>query len=414
MKVALVLAGFPEPSETFIVNKVVGLAQSGVRVDVICRRLNRQAWRRFPQLLKPPRRLKVRVCWPVRPHGIALLLVLPALLRVLALNPLGTWRYLTRGWRYFGVETPRRLYLDAELLAARPDVVHFEFGTLAAERMYLRELLACPVVVSLRGFDLNFAELERPGYYKAVWAAADAIHCLGHDLWVRACSRGCPPTKLKVLIPPAIDISFFQPVERTQPARLGAADRPLRVLSVGRLEWKKGYEFALEAIALLRYWGIAVEFHIVGGGDHLEAVAFCRRQFGLEDCVSLLGALPAEGVLREMHWADVFLHAAVSEGFCNAVIEAQATGLPVVTSDADGLAENVEDGVTGFVTPRRDPRAMAERLAWLAEDGRLRAAMAENGPARVRQRFRLDSQIAAFVRLYRQTCFIAFSRVFAN
>jgi colanic acid/amylovoran biosynthesis glycosyltransferase len=265
-------------------------------------------------------------------------------------------------------------------------------------------------VVSFRGFDVNFAELDRADYYDAVWSSADAIHYLGNDLWARACRRGCPPKKMKALIPPAIDTGFFQPAVRPQPSQLGTRERPLRILSVGRLEWKKGYEFALEAVSLLRQQGFAVEFHIVGGGDYLEAVAFCRKQLGLEDCVTLLGALSPDEVLRQMHWADVFLHAAVSEGFCNAVVEAQATGLPVVTSDADGLGENVEDGLTGFVAPRRDPRALAERLAVLAQDARIRGAMAENGPARVRERFQLDSQIQAFARLYRQTCFIAYSR----
>ncbi len=103
-----------------------------------------------------------------------------------------------------------------------------------------------------------------------------------------------------------------------------------------------------------------------------------------------------------MNWADVFLHASVSEGFCNAVLEAQAMRLPVVTSDADGLPENVDDGRTGFVVPRRDPAALAEKLAVLAGDAALRREMGEAGRARVEHCFSLPRQIADFDRFYRE------------
>jgi colanic acid/amylovoran biosynthesis glycosyltransferase len=90
----------------------------------------------------------------------------------------------------------------------------------------------------------------------------------------------------------------------------------------------------------------------------------------------------------------------VSEGFCNAVLEAQAMGLPVVCTDADGLPENVEDGVTGLVAPRRNPKALSDALAALAADPDRRARMGSAGRARVASRFRLEEQIDAFSRLY--------------
>ena len=101
-----------------------------------------------------------------------------------------------------------------------------------------------------------------------------------------------------------------------------------------------------------------------------------------------------------MLWADVFLHAAVSEGFCNAVIEAQAMKLPVVCTDADGLPENVCEGETGFVVPRRDPEAMALGLSRLAADPSLRERMGRAGRRRVEKHFRIEDQIVAFDRAY--------------
>ncbi|MGQ9525954.1 MAG: glycosyltransferase family 4 protein, partial [Armatimonadota bacterium] len=181
---------------------------------------------------------------------------------------------------------------------------------------------------------------------------------------------------------------------------LGTESRPLRILSVGRLEWKKGYEYALQAAKLLRDKGVRWTYRIVGAGEYLEAIAFCRHQLGLKDCVQLVGAVSHDQVLEQMRWADVFLHAAVSEGFCNAVLEAQASGLPVVCSDAGGLAENVADGETGFVVPRRDPKAIADRLELLAANPCLRQTMADAGRKRVASRFRIEAQIDSFERLY--------------
>jgi colanic acid/amylovoran biosynthesis glycosyltransferase len=88
--------------------------------------------------------------------------------------------------------------------------------------------------------------------------------------------------------------------------------------------------------------------------------------------------------------------------FCNAVIEAQAMQLPVVTSDAGGLPENVEDSVSGFVVPRRDADAMAQKIIELARDPALCRRLGEAGRKRALAHFDLDRHAEAFVRLYRE------------
>ena len=140
----------------------------------------------------------------------------------------------------------------------------------------------------------------------------------------------------------------------------------------------------------------------MGDGDYLPAVAFMRQQLGLEGVVEVLGALPREDVRQEMQSADVLLHAAVSEGFCNAVIEAQSMELPVVCTDADGLRENVADGETGFVVPRRDPDALAAKLEVLARDPALRQRMGKAGRKRVLENFQLSDQLDRLEDFYRQ------------
>ena len=400
-RIALVVPAFPKLSETFIVSKFMGLLERGWDVHVVCSTSEEKEWARFPQLPAGARK-RVHRGWPHRPKWKAALLLPFAVMACFQAAPGRTWRYLRQARHREGLlEALGRLYLDLPLIRLGPDVVHFEFGALATERMDLRELLGCRITVSFRGYDLNFVGLDQPGYFDAVWAGAAGLHFLGEDLWRRARRRGCPPDRFHMLIPPAIDVEFHKRDEAERP-RKSEGSHPLRILSVGRLEWKKGYENALLAIRRLLDRGVACEYRIVGDGDYLPAVAFMRRQLVLEGVVEVLGALPREDVRQEMQSADVLLHSAVSEGFCNAVIEAQSMELPVVCTDADGLRENVADGETGFVVPRRDPEALAAKLEVLARDPALRQRMGKAGRKRVLKNFRLSDQLDRLEDFYRQ------------
>lgn len=396
MRLVIVCASFPKISETFLYQKVAGMLERGHELTVVCGASEALDWEFFRgrDMWKSVRE-RVRVTTPVRPRWKVALQLPFAMTKCVLRDVQATGRYLE-----VGVGGLRHLYVDAEILAARPDIVHFEFGALAVGRMHLKERLRCKIVVSFRGYDLNFAGLDNPRFYQEVWEKADGIHCLGNDLWRRAQRRGCPAGKPHALIPPAIDADFFRRSAPRSLEQVGTKGRPLRLLSVGRLEWQKGYEFALEAVQRVRTAGVEVEYRIVGDGSYYEAVVFAIHQLGLKDAVTLCGAMDREGVRREMERADVLVHAAVSEGFCNAVLEAQAMELPVVCSDAGGLPENVEHGVTGFVTPRRHPKEMAERILQLAGDAELRSRMGQAGRARVVQHFRIEDQIRAFEEFY--------------
>jgi colanic acid/amylovoran biosynthesis glycosyltransferase len=175
------------------------------------------------------------------------------------------------------------------------------------------------------------------------------------------------------------------------------------ILTVARLHWKKGHEHALVALRKLVDAGIDVEYRLLGGGPHEQAVRAYVHDLGLARHVRLLGDRPPAGVLDELRRADVLLHPAVSEGFGNAVLEAQAVEVPVVCTDADGLRENVLDGVSGLVVPRRDPDALAAAVTRLAGDPALRRQMGQAGRRHVGERFGPRAQIQAFVELYEQT-----------
>jgi glycosyltransferase involved in cell wall biosynthesis len=353
-RVVLVTDHFPKYSETFFAAEFLGLLERGWDIHVLCNRSNRDQWPYFPELSD----------------------------------------HLTSGERIHVIRD-----FDAQLEELRPALVHFGYGTLARGRMHIGQVLGCKVVVSFRGYDINYFGLDDPHCYDDVWAAADVLHLVSQDIWRRAQRRRCPPDKPHLVVTDAVDMRRFTPPER-RPETVGTEDRPLRIVSVGRLHWKKGYEHALSSLSALHERGIHFEYRIIGDGPHREAILFALDELDLSGQVELLGACDVTEVQAAMQWADVCLHAAVSEGFCVSVIEAQAMGLPIVCTDADGLSENVADGVTGFVVPRREPGALTSRLAALAADPDLRLRLGKAARERAERLFDLPRQLDGLESLY--------------
>ncbi len=312
-------------------------------------------------------------------------------------KPLFTINCILKGYKLKGKQIVKLMIRDNAFFRRPVDLIHFEFGTLAIDRMYLKSILNCKIVVSFRGYDLNYYKLNQPNVYNEVWEQADGFHFLGKDLLQRAITRGYPNNKLNFLIPPAIDTGLFSP-EPTETHKLQTSN--IRIVSTGRLVWKKGYEYALLAIKQLVNEGHDIHYTIIGDGPLHTALVFAIHQLKLEHHVTLAGKCSQQEIKQYLQHSDIFLHPAVSEGFCNAVVEAQAMGLPVVCTNADGLAENIEDGITGYVAPIYDAPALAAQLTKLISQPDLCMQMGLNGRKRVLQYFELSTQINSFVSMY--------------
>ena len=132
-----------------------------------------------------------------------------------------------------------------------------------------------------------------------------------------------------------------------------------------------------------------------------RSLRFSIHQLGLTNCVSLLGKQSHQQVAQQLQAHALYLQPSLQEGFCNAVLEAQAAGLLCVVTDAEGLQENVLHGETGLVVPKRNPQAIAdaiqEIIAWPEEQRQVTIRRAQE---RVRREFNLPDQIEKFDRFY--------------
>lgn len=398
MRVVLLVHEFPVASETFIVQKFLGLRRRGVDVYVVADRMNPDAWSRFASVASDREARRRTFGWSRNP----LVRVLQAVMQTAAAfaqRPRAAVRCLVREVSRFGPAGVGRAAFAMPIVRRAPDVVHHEFGASAIHRGDIGHAVGAAMTCSFRGFDLNYESLEQPQRFDALWPRLSGVHVLGEDLLARARDRGMPESMRVAVIPPAVDVERFRPRhDRAEPSATGDT---FRILSIGRLHWKKGYEFAIDAVAALVDRGVDVRYRIIGGGSFEAAIRASIEARGLGSRVVLLGETDQDAVVEELRRADVLLHAAVSEGFCNAVMEAQAVGVPVVCSDADGLRENIADGVTGLIVPRRDAASTAEALERFAREAALRRSFGAAGRARVEERFRPDVQIERFEAFFR-------------
>lgn len=283
--------------------------------------------------------------------------------------------------------------LATTLLALGPALIHFHSCASALAGLPVASSLGCRVVVTPQGEELASSEPGEPQRWSELWGRADAVHLSDDALWERALARGCPEGLTRSVDPPAPDVDFFDPDRLARPRPTNGR---VRILSAGQLAWSQGYEYALQAVGLLRDSGVECDYRVVGDGAYIDALGFARHQLGLAGSVEFVTPAGRYQLREEMSRADVFLCPALIEGTSPAVAEAQAMGLPVVAADKSGLPTRLaDDGATGFVVPRRDPEALAEKLALLAADAELREGMGHTARRRALERASCEPSEAA-------------------
>jgi colanic acid/amylovoran biosynthesis glycosyltransferase len=385
MRVAVLVRRFPKLSETFILNQITGLLEGGVDVDVF-------AWtpgdgdavhsevRRFGLMqrthyLQPPASRMGRILGTLATVG----------------SRRGAWRRPSLIVRSLDVRRYGRsasslslLHAGATFFRGGPyDLVHCQFGHLGLSALTLREIGAFRgrLVVSFRGWDLTAHEDE--GGYRALFRIGDLFLPVCGAFRDRLIGMGCDPGKIQVHRS-GIDLSKFDYAVRTR-----GPDQPTRLLTVARLVEKKGIEFGVRAVARLRESGRAVVYTIVGDGPLRPELQGLVEELGLSDVVRFEGPKDHAGVMEALAGAHMLLAPSVTaadgdqEGIPNALKEAMATGLPVVSTMHSGIPELVEDRVSGFLVPEADPAALADRVAFLADRPKEWAAMGRAGRARI-------------------------------
>lgn len=369
MRVAFVVGGFPELSETFILDQMTGLIDRGHEVMILARPQADPRARTHTSVNAYG--LMQRVQYWDSPRGNRRAVVSRTFSLMLR-RPARTVGDLARCLGAFGPgENLVRMWSRATMARTvpAPDVILAQFGTNGVVAQQVRDICALPVplVTTFLGYDLSSLLRQRkPDFYARLFARGELMLPLSDYFRERLISIGCPPEKIRIQRL-GVDTGTLVFRERT-PTPGG----PTRFLSVARLVEKKGLETGLRGFALLRRDVPNVSWHIVGDGPLRPQLEALRAALSLTESVVLHGAMPREGVRRLLDEAHLFLAPSVTaqngdqEGIPVAIMEAMACGLPVVSTRHSGIPELVRDGVTGLLVPERDADALGGALRRLA------------------------------------------------
>jgi glycosyltransferase involved in cell wall biosynthesis len=389
-RVAVVVKGYPRLSETFIAQEILGLEERGLDLEIWSLRrptdravhpMNRRIRapvRHLPEYLyQAPLRVLAGLAYAARQRGFG------RLLRVF-LRDLARDRTASRG-RRLGQACVMARELDG---AVRHIHVHY-LHTPASVARYAALLTG-------RGYSFS-------AHAKDIWTSPDweKREKIADSLWGVTCTaqgadhlRALAPEPGRVeLVYHGLDLARFPDPPESRPPRDGSdpAD-PVRIVAVGRLVAKKGFDDLLQALATLPpdlHWRFA---HVGGGelGDALKAKALA---LGIGPKVAFMGAKAQPDVVATLREADLFVLPAKEarsgdrDGLPNVIMEAASQGLAVVATDFAGIPEFVRDGREGRLVPPGDWEALSNAVNLLARDPAERAALGAAAYARLRDAF---------------------------
>lgn len=280
------------------------------------------------------------------------------------------WQTLVRLERYWPVY---QRWLFKQLKDDPPDVLHAHFGPIGCQYLPLAEQLGRPLVCSFYGYDYESVPFQKPAYralYQHLFEKAALITALGPCGRAALESQGCPPEKIAVVYMGIDPEAFPFALRKKRPGTL-------HLLQVATFNAKKGHLDTLEALRQLRDRCPSLRLTLAGEQEDVKLVAAIRafiRQHHLEDRVQWLDFVSHKDLPKLMAEADLFVHPSKytpqrnSEGMPAVILEAQATGLPVVSTLHFDIPTAVRHGETGLLSPENDPIALAqhlERFYWM-------------------------------------------------
>ncbi|MBU6418601.1 MAG: glycosyltransferase [Proteobacteria bacterium] len=312
-------------------------------------------------------------------------------------------RLLPAAWHMLSASPHPYLYM---LEGRRLDLIHAHFGVEGVYALPLAARLGVPLVTTFHGFDATLAPLGLLA--NPAWAR----YALGRGRLARqgslflAASNFLRQQLLALDFPPERVLTHYIGVDTHAIApRSPALEEPI-ILHVARLEEVKGTEYLIRAFALIAAQHKLARLVIIGEGKLRKSLERLARETGFADRIDILGARPHAEVLAWMRRAAMLVLPSMKtdsgreEGLGMVMLEAAACGVPGIGARVGGIAEGIEEGVTGFLVPQRDPEALSTAISTLLANPSLRQRMGEAARRRMELHFDLTRQTAALEDIY--------------
>jgi len=288
-------------------------------------------------------------------------------------------------------------------LAYRIKLIHAHFGSCAVDILPISKKLGKPLIVSFYGYDVT----EYPNREGAMDDLANLFR-FGHKFIVlsnymqqQLLDLGCPKEKI-VILPQGINLGLFNFKPR-EPKRGGAK---VRFLQIANFVEKKGIPYSLEAFAKVKGLHNDCEFHLIGDGPMRTDIEKKVAALGLTDSVAIKGFKRHDELPAELHAADILLHPSIAassgdtEGLPTLIMEAMATGLPVIATRHAAIPDLVVPHKTGILVEEKDVDGLASAMLSIVQNQEAWSDLGKAGRKHIESNFEIKRQVQKLEAIY--------------
>ena len=406
VKVAYIMSRFPKITETFVLYEILEMERLGLNVEIYPLLRERQGVM-HPEAGPLVERAHYQpfVSLPIIAAQFHFLLRKPRtyLSTLLALlgGTLGSFNFFTGALGIF----LKTVYFARRMATDDVTHIHAHFASHpAAAAFVIHRLVGIPYSFTAHGSDLH---RDRTMLQEKVAEAAFVVTISDYNRDLIAAECGEKYRNKTAVIHCGVDTEVFRP--RSTGARRKRIAGPLNILCVGTLHEVKGQTYLLEACRLLADHDVDFVCHFVGDGPDRARLVRRSSEEGLKDRVHFHGQRTRNEIAQLLRNADIVVAPSVPtkdgrrEGIPVALMEAMASGVPVVASGISGIPELIEEGRSGLLVPPRDAFALAQALEVLASP-RLREQISREGRKKVEKEFDLHKNAATLAQRFVESC----------
>lgn len=401
MKIAFIVGMFPSLSETFILNQITGLMELGHDVDIFA--INKSNEKKRHNIINELNLMDRVYFFPDIPKNKLLRIIKGKFLFFMNFykDPKKLLKSINIFRRDKDFVSLKILYYIIPFLGKNYDIIHSHFGNNGEIGVYLRKGgVEGKLVTSFYGYDLStFIKDNSENVYKDLFLNIDLFLPICSYFRDKLINLSCDPDKIR-LHQIGIELDKYKFLERT----LKDGDI-VNIVTAGRLIEKKGYFYSIKALKDLSLKKKNFSYTIIGDGPLHKMLIQLVDDLGLSRYVKFVGSVDQDELLEYYRRSHIFLLPSITsengeeEGTPTVLLEAQAVGLPVVSTFHSGIPEIVVHKESGYLVEEKDIKGISNYLDILIDDQALRKKMGQSGRSFVEKNYnivKLSSKLADF------------------
>jgi glycosyltransferase involved in cell wall biosynthesis len=271
-----------------------------------------------------------------------------------------------------------------------------------------------PLIITCHGYDINV--LPEKGYgirlskkYDALIRItlenADAIICVSNNLKKEVLKLGVNAEKVFVVFN-AVDLQVFKPPEKYEVNKeikklFGIGEDDFLILNARHLRPVYGIEYLIYAAKIVTERVKNVKFIIAGEGELKGKLNVMIQSMGLQKHVKLVGKIPRRLMPKLMRHSSLYVNTSLADGMSPSMLEACASGIPVISFDVGGANDVIENGINGFLIPPRDYRTLASKIIYLLQNPEILKTMGVMARKKAERQFNVENRTNIMLSLYR-------------